>query len=305
MSLKAMNWVWDHSPAAGTELLVLLAIADNANDAGANAYPSTETLARKTRLDARTVQRVIRRLEDDGRLVVDRGGGRAANRYSVPLTAPSHPVDKHPGSGDETPTPPAGCHPRQIATGGAGATPGVAQLRHRRGGTATPPEPSYNRPRTPTPARNVTPVADVATSPAGGGGERVGEVFDALGSAWPLTPGQRARLAPGVVRALAAGWSPTGLAELLGANPHGVRSPAAVLESRLADLPPAPVEAPAGSARPGWCGGCDQRTRHRETDTGAAYRCPTCHPLQATSPHPLQATSPARPHNDLEGAPTR
>ncbi|MQA14922.1 MAG: hypothetical protein GEV09_12320 [Pseudonocardiaceae bacterium] len=140
VSLKAMNWVWDHSPAAGTELLVLLAIADNADDAGANAYPSTDTLARKTRLDARTVQRVIRRLQDDGRVVVDRGGGRAANRYSVPLTAPHQPVDNPPDSEDELPTPPAGCHPRQIATGDACATPGVAQLRHRRGGTATPPQ---------------------------------------------------------------------------------------------------------------------------------------------------------------------
>ncbi|MGH3993304.1 MAG: helix-turn-helix domain-containing protein, partial [Pseudonocardiaceae bacterium] len=82
MSLKAMTWVWDHSPAAGTELLVLLAIADNADDTGANAYPSTDTLARKTRLDTRTVQRVIRRLEKDGHVVVDRGGGRAANRYA-------------------------------------------------------------------------------------------------------------------------------------------------------------------------------------------------------------------------------
>ncbi|MPZ66632.1 MAG: hypothetical protein GEU83_14350 [Pseudonocardiaceae bacterium] len=282
VSLKAMNWVWDHSPAAGTELLVLLAIADNADDTGANAFPAAATLARKTRLDARTVRRVIRRLEDDGRLVVDRSvGGRAANRYAVPLTTPSHPVDNSPNPGDEASTPLADCQGWQIATPGVGATPGVAQLRHRRGGTATPPEPSYNRPRTPTPraGSGTTAGADAETSPAGGGGEPVAEVFDALGPAWRLSPAQHARLAPGVAGALAAGWSPAALAELLSANPHGVRSAVAVLESRLADLPP--VEAPE-PARPAWCGGCDEHSRHRETAAGAAYRCPTCHPLAAS-----------------------
>ncbi len=308
MSLKAMNWVWDHSPAAGTELLVLLAIADNADDTGANAFPSAATLARKTRLDARTVQRVTRRLEDDARLVVDHGGGRAANRYSVPLTARHQPVDNPPDSvdgpgdnrhvsGDEASTPPADCQGWQNVTPGAGATPGVTQLRQGRGDTAAPPEPSYNRPLTPTPRarRDTATVAEAETPPdgGGGGGKPVEDVFDALGAAWPLTPAQRTRLTPAVTRALAAGWSPGGLAGLLGANPHGVRSTAAVLQARLADLPP--VEAPA-AARPGWCGGCDEHTRHRETDTGAPYRCPACHPLEASGQ--------ARPHNP-EGAPTR
>src|ERR671931_438908 len=56
MSIKVMNWVWDNSPTKGTELLMLLAIADNAADDGGNAYPSIRTLARKTRLDDLTVQ---------------------------------------------------------------------------------------------------------------------------------------------------------------------------------------------------------------------------------------------------------
>ncbi|MDQ3154740.1 MAG: helix-turn-helix domain-containing protein [Actinomycetota bacterium] len=287
MSLKAMNWVWDHSTAAGTELLVLLAIADNADDTGANAYPSTDTLARKTRLDTRTVQRVIRRLAERGHLMVHRGGGRAANRYSIPLTTPQQPVDNPPDpvdnpadSVDESPTPPAERHRWQIATGGTGATPGVAQLRHRRGGTATPPEPSYNRPRTTTPARSSTAATGDTPTTAGGGGKPLEDVFDALGPAWPLSPAQRTRLAPGVAHALTAGWSPDGLAELLGANPHGVRSAVAVLESRLADLPP-PLDAPEPT-RPAWCGSCDQHTRHRETDTGTPYRCPTCHPSAAS-----------------------
>jgi len=83
-----------------------------------------------------------------------------------------------------------------------------------------------------------------------------------------------------VAHALRVGWPPAGLAGWLGANPHGVRSAVAVLESRLADLPPS-VDAP-GPTRPGWCGGCNEHTRQRETDTGTPYRCPTCHPLEVS-----------------------
>lgn len=39
----------------------------------------------------------------------------------------------------------------------------------------------------------------------------------------------------------------------------------------------------AASARPAWCGNCDERTRLREGPEGAPYRCPTCHPLAAAA----------------------
>ena len=41
-----MTWVGDHSPVGGNERLVLLAIADCANDEGGDAWPSIATLAR-------------------------------------------------------------------------------------------------------------------------------------------------------------------------------------------------------------------------------------------------------------------
>jgi len=58
MSIRVMTWVWDNSTVGGNERLCLLAIADNAADDGRNAWPSLATLARKTRLDERTVRRV-------------------------------------------------------------------------------------------------------------------------------------------------------------------------------------------------------------------------------------------------------
>ena len=57
MSLRVMNWVWEHSTAKGSELLLLLDIADAADDQGRNAFPSISTLAAKTRMSRRTVQR--------------------------------------------------------------------------------------------------------------------------------------------------------------------------------------------------------------------------------------------------------
>lgn len=131
-----MTWVWDNSSAGGTERLVLLAIADCADDTGANAWPSIATLARKTRLDERTVQRVIRRLADAGQLRVEAcAGGRGSNRYALVMGAPSGPGRVvHSPRQDATPgtVPP---QPRRRATAG------VAQLRH-----PNVLEPSKNRP---------------------------------------------------------------------------------------------------------------------------------------------------------------
>src|SRR5690606_6482867 len=48
VSVRAMSWVWNYSRSKPTQRLVLLAIADCANDHGAEAYPSNATLAAKT-----------------------------------------------------------------------------------------------------------------------------------------------------------------------------------------------------------------------------------------------------------------
>jgi hypothetical protein len=133
MSVRASSWVWDFAQAGGTALIVLLAIADYADDQGIG-FPSIATLARKARLDERTVQRIIRRLVDTRALEVleATAGGRRSNTYRLIMTRP----DDQPGS---ISTPPADRHPRQAATGGVTvpgqgwrnrATAGVAQLRH-------------------------------------------------------------------------------------------------------------------------------------------------------------------------------
>jgi hypothetical protein len=131
MSVRVMSWVWEHSPAAGTDLLVLLAIADNADDSGGNAWPSIATLGRKCRISPRTVQRSIRKLELDGLLQVDEQGGRGgSNRYRLVIDTPRQSVT------------PVKLTPRQNDTGDTSDTPPL---------TPVSPEPSLNRPSTPQP----------------------------------------------------------------------------------------------------------------------------------------------------------
>ncbi len=63
-----MSWVWDHSNAEGTDRLVLLAIADSADDDGLWCG-DLDTLARRARVAARAqVLDALTRLEDAGRL---------------------------------------------------------------------------------------------------------------------------------------------------------------------------------------------------------------------------------------------
>src|SRR5690242_254595 len=75
VSVRVMTWVWDHSTVGGNDRLVLLAIADCAADDGTNAWPSMTTLARKVRLDERTVRRIVRKLAEGGHLLVQVAAG--------------------------------------------------------------------------------------------------------------------------------------------------------------------------------------------------------------------------------------
>ncbi len=85
VSVKVMSWVWDHSQAKGNVRLVLLAIADSAEDHGGNAYPGIERLKDKTKLSERTVQQCIARLLELGELEIERPGrgGRDGGRVTV------------------------------------------------------------------------------------------------------------------------------------------------------------------------------------------------------------------------------
>ena len=85
MSVKIMSQVWeldiDHS-----EMIVLLAMADHADDDGQNCYPSNAYLAWKTGYSDRQVRRVLRALESTGiitRVAHEEGGRGLATEYRL------------------------------------------------------------------------------------------------------------------------------------------------------------------------------------------------------------------------------
>jgi hypothetical protein len=83
MSIKIMTKLWENGPQNKTQLLVLLALADFANDEG-HCWPSMATIAKKARLTDRGARKVVRQLEADGWLEVRTGSGRhRCNVYTV------------------------------------------------------------------------------------------------------------------------------------------------------------------------------------------------------------------------------
>ena len=78
-----MSAVWKHAPVSGGALLVLLAMADFANDNGI-CWPAIATLAEKARLHNRQVQYILRNLEASKLIMLDRGTGpNGVNTYKV------------------------------------------------------------------------------------------------------------------------------------------------------------------------------------------------------------------------------
>lgn len=83
-----MTQVWAGSRHKGGALILMLALADFAHDDGTNAYPSIPTLARKTRMSPRQVQRVIQQCEQSGELIAARStDGLHSTRYTIVLDA--------------------------------------------------------------------------------------------------------------------------------------------------------------------------------------------------------------------------
>jgi hypothetical protein len=92
VSVKAQALVWDlECPKKYGELMfkpshkyVLIAYADHADHHGKNIWPAVPTVAKKTGLDDRSVQRLTRDLETIGLLVEDGQGPRGTNKWKLP-----------------------------------------------------------------------------------------------------------------------------------------------------------------------------------------------------------------------------
>jgi hypothetical protein len=102
-----MARVWADSKHAGTDLLMLLAIADFADDDG-NAYPSVGTLAIKCRTTSRHVNRILASLRTSGELEIRMNEGpRGTNRYRISFMGmtPASPLTNRSPLTPASPTP--------------------------------------------------------------------------------------------------------------------------------------------------------------------------------------------------------
>lgn len=92
MSIAVMTEVWKDAPVSGTELLMLLALADSAND-DRECWPSVRHLMHKVRLSEAQARRVLKSLERQGVIEIDikkgKGAtGRESNRYRICALTP-------------------------------------------------------------------------------------------------------------------------------------------------------------------------------------------------------------------------
>ena len=68
MSVRLMGLIFDSRTLSSTEKLIMLALADHANDEGKSIYPSQNRLSLKTGLARGTVNKHIQILIDKGYL---------------------------------------------------------------------------------------------------------------------------------------------------------------------------------------------------------------------------------------------
>lgn len=85
MSIQVMSLVWSKAPVQGGELLLLQALADNADDRG-TAYPGIAYLAVKARMSERHTTRCLRELERSGLIkIMPNAGQSGTNKYKIDI----------------------------------------------------------------------------------------------------------------------------------------------------------------------------------------------------------------------------
>jgi hypothetical protein len=85
VSIFVTSQVWKNAPVKGSDLLVLLALSDFANDDGI-CWPAMATIADKARISERSAQRACRAMAESGLIEIEENSGpKGANRYRIIL----------------------------------------------------------------------------------------------------------------------------------------------------------------------------------------------------------------------------
>lgn len=113
MSVKVSSWVWHDEATStinGNEMILLLALADVADDNGRCRFLMEEDaltydgLARKVRVDRRTIERLIPRLRERGLVAHVRGSKTRPNEFVILVPWAKSSTDKMSGNVSDSPT---------------------------------------------------------------------------------------------------------------------------------------------------------------------------------------------------------
>jgi hypothetical protein len=116
VSVKVSSWVWhearygDGSEISGNALVLLLALADIADDQGRCRFVDDEeglkydALGAKVRVDRRTIERLIPRLREEGLVEHVKGVKSRPNEFSIGVPWAKKSADKLSGNGVESET---------------------------------------------------------------------------------------------------------------------------------------------------------------------------------------------------------
>lgn len=115
MSIKLMSKVWLLRDVAGTEKLILLAIADACNDQGV-CWPGQQTLAQKATIGIRQVNYHLEKLEKSGYITrQQRAGTSSLYRINIAALEAAQDVDPDPAAEEIYEQPPRPAKPARPA----------------------------------------------------------------------------------------------------------------------------------------------------------------------------------------------
>lgn len=195
-----MSWVWENSPASGSGLLLLLAIADHADDDGI-AYPSIPKLVKKTRMSRSSVFRAMKPLVESGQLKINsHGTGRDTSEYTIFMPEPARGVDLTPLGSQIDTSGVSDRNPRGVNS----ETPGVSLLGHR---TVNQPS-GLTTTTSPAPPRGHAEARPTAKAPKTKPLAR----FDDFWNIYPLKKG-KAAAQKAFAKAVSAGADPQAIIE--------------------------------------------------------------------------------------------
>ena len=164
MSVAATDFVWKKSTAEGADRLVLLALADFADESG-NCFGSWGKLCEKTRLGRATVARSLKRLQGAGHLVLVEkghrklaGDGAEASIWNIPGVADEMGLRMRPVSNRD----PSGIRMRPKWY--QNETPTISNIKERNKG-ADAPAPAISSPSLPSSSEKEAPKPKRATAP--------------------------------------------------------------------------------------------------------------------------------------------